>query len=193
MSTIVAAHFEQPEQLDRAVQELKAQGFSEQEYAVYYLNPPGQHGLTPIGGDVHSDEGAEEAGKGAVTGATLGGAVGLAVGGAVGMAAGGIALPVGLLAGAGVGAYTGSLVGALGKTHEPNPEEASREHPIEPPAGPMLAVCVDRAATETLAIMILNQAGAREIERSEGRWVDGEWLDFDPRRPAETIKADTRR
>jgi hypothetical protein len=55
----------------------------------------------------------------------------------------------------------------------------------------MLAVCVDRADSEPTALMILNNAGAREIERSEGRWVDGEWKDFDPRRPTETLKDTT--
>jgi len=118
MSTIIAGHF------DQAVRGLAAQGFAESEYVVYFLNPPGQHDLTPIGGDAHSDEGAREAGKGAVAGATVGGAVGLAVGGAVGL---------------------------------------------------------------------LNTAGAREIERSEGRWADGEWKDFDPRRPTETLKGTTAR
>jgi len=126
-----------------------------------------------------------------VAGATVGGAVGLAVGGAVGVAVGGVAVPVGVLAGAGVGAYTGSLVGALRKTHVPRPERASPEHPIKRHGGQMLAVCVDRPASEPSALMILNNAAAREIERSEGRRVDGEWKDFDPRRPTETLKETT--
>jgi len=56
MSTIVAAHFDQPEQVDQALQTLAAHGFAESEYVVYFLNPPGQHGLSPIGGDVYSEQ-----------------------------------------------------------------------------------------------------------------------------------------
>lgn len=188
MSTIVAGHFDQPAQLDRAIAALAATGFGEHEYARYYLNPPGQHDLTPIGGDVQSDAGARHAGKGAMRGATLGGVVGLAVGGAIGLAIGGIYVPVGVLVGVGVGAYAGSLYGALNKTRTARPGRASAEQAAVRSGGLMLAVCTDRLGSEESALSILDKAGAQEIERSEGRWIDGGWSDFDPRRRTEVLK-----
>lgn len=189
MATIIAARFEQPEQLEAARLTLAERGFAPDEYAEYYVNPPGQHAITPIGGDVHSDEGAQDAGKGAVAGAAVGGTVGAAAGAAIGAASGAVAGPVGALAGAAVGAYTGSLVGALSKTHQADPRQASPEHPMERPGGSMLAVCADRAGREAEAIAIFEQCGASDIERNQGTWSGGRWTDFDPRRPGEVIKA----
>lgn len=180
MSRIIAGHFDDVENVEAAIQDLVSRGFRRGEYASYYLNPPGQHGLSPIGGDAASDEGAREAGKGAATGAAIGGAAGLAIGSIGG--------PPGALAGAGVGAYVGSLAGALRKTREPHAEAASPQHPAEPFAGPMVAVCVDRSGAEAAAVEALDGHGAREIHRAEGEWRDGEWVDYDPRVPAETVK-----
>ena len=179
MSTIVVGHFEHVEQRDSALAELSRQGFAADEFGPYYLNPPGQHGLRRFGGDVSSDEGASTAGKGAVKAAAIGGAAGLAIGS--------IAGPVGALAGAGVGAYVGSLAGALGETHEPHAENATIEHPVEPPAGPAISVCVDRPGSEASAAGVLRQFNARQIERASGLWADGEWQDYDPRKPTEIL------
>jgi hypothetical protein len=47
----------------------------------------------------------------------------------------------------------------------------------------MVAVRVDRAGTEPRAIETLSRFGARDIERTEGTWREGDWKDFDPRVP----------
>lgn len=182
MSTIVAGHFDHIEQAQQALQELARRDFDAADYACYYLNPPGQHALFPLGGDAAADEGARDAAKGAAAGAALGGAAGLA--------AGSLGGPVGALAGAGVGAYVGSLAGAVASTHSPREGAADAEHPAERPGGPMVAVCADRPGAEAAAITILGASGAREIERAQGAWRDGGWADYDPRVPTETLLRD---
>ncbi|MCK0508354.1 hypothetical protein [Aromatoleum anaerobium] len=179
MSSIIVGHFAQAEQLEQARAAIAARDFAADEYSSYYLNPPGQHGLLRFGGDSASDEGASEAGKGAATAALIGGAAGLAIGSVGG--------PIGALAGAGVGAYVGSLAGALGRTHSAHPEQASVEHPAEPPAGPVLCVRVDRPGSEAVAVSVLTDCGARQIERASGTWAEGDWQDYDPRRPVEIL------
>ena len=179
MSTIIVGHFEHVEQRDSAVAALARAGFSGDEVSAFYLNPPGQHGLRRFGGDTSSDEGASSAGKGATTAAVVGGAAGLAIGSVAG--------PIGALAGAGVGAYVGSLAGALGKTHEPHVEDATAEHPVVPPGGPAIAVCVDRGGSESSAVDVLKEHNARQIERERGTWVDGECVDCEVNTPAEVL------
>lgn len=192
MSTIIAARFRQPEQLQAARLTLGERGFNANEYADYYVNPPGQHGMNPLGGDTYSDKGAEDAGKGAATGAVVGGTVGGAAGIAAGAATGAVAGPVGALLGAAVGAYTGSLAGAMSRTKDAKPGERSAEHPVERPGGLMLAVCADRPGTEAQAIAVFEQCGALDIERCDGIWADGQWTDFDPARCGQIIKAGPR-
>ena len=179
MSTIIVGHFEHVEQRDSAVAALAQAGFAADEVSPFYLNPPGQHGLRRFGGDTASDEGASSAGKGATAAAAVGGADGLAIGSMAG--------PIGAIAGAGVGAYVGSLAGALGKTHEPKLENATAEHPVAPPGGPAIAVCVDRAGCEASAIDILKDHDARQIEREQGTWADGECIDCEALTPAEIL------
>lgn len=179
MSKIIAGRFDQADQMQRALQALAQRGFQESDYASYYVAPPGQHDLTAVGGDVHSSEGTKESGQGAVYGAVVGGATGLAIGSFAG--------PLGAFAGAGVGAYVGSLYGAMSKARQGNKADATPEQPVERAAGAMVAVRADRPGAEEEAIAILDSSGAREIERTEGEWVDGEWRDFDPRVPTETV------
>lgn len=179
MTTIIAGHFENVDQLQDAVGQLGRQGFAPSDFATYFLNPPGQRGLYWLGGDAPSDQGTTGAGKGA--------AVGGAVGGTAGLAVGSIGGPIGALAGAGVGAYVGSLIGALSRMHEPEPDKATVEHPAEPPGGPMIAINVDRPGAEAAAIGILGRCGAVQINRANGTWQAGEWTDYDPRQPIDVL------
>jgi hypothetical protein len=181
MSKIVAGRFHDVVHAEHALAELGGSGFAEEEFTSFYVAPPGQHDLYPIGGDAHTDEGAREAGSGAVTGAVVGGATGLAIGAAAAAVAG----PAAAIASAGIGAYVGSLAGALGKTRAGDEDRATPEHPVERPGGPLVAVCVDRAGTEEIATAILEQNGASHVEVAEGDWRNGTWVDFDPRLPAE--------
>lgn len=179
MSTIITGHFDHIEQLQEAVRRLQAEGYTEDDYEAYFLNPPGQHGLYKLGGDAPSDEGSRDAGKGAAAGALMGGAAGLAIGSLAG--------PIGALAGSGVGAYIGAFAGALNKANAPHPEHASTDRPAEHAGGPMMAVNVDRPGSETTVVAIFTQANANCINRGTGEWVDGEWRDFDPRQPLHVV------
>ena len=188
MAKLIVGRFDNVEGVRRAVAALAAAGFAREEYGTFYSPPPGQHQLYPIGGDAYSDEGAREAGSGAATGAAIGGAAGLAAG-AVAAAAIPIAGAAALLAGLGIGAYTGSLMGAMSRTRAPDEDAATTEHPVEQPGGPRVAVNVDRAGTEPLAVEVLTGVGAQDISRAEGVWRDRQWQDFDPRID-ETERAD---
>ena len=100
------------EAADRALEALVDGGFTRGDVTAFYLNPPGQHAMYPIGGDAHHDAGTKQAGKTAAAGAAVGGVTGLAVGTAVAIAADAGLATAGAIAGAGVGAYVGSLQGA---------------------------------------------------------------------------------
>jgi hypothetical protein len=65
--------------------------------------------------------------------------------------------------------------------------QASVEHPVESRGGRMIAVCVDRAGAEVLAIEALRACNARDIGVTQGDWRDGSWRDFDPRQPLATV------
>jgi|KBSMisStandDraft_5_1062788.scaffolds.fasta_scaffold49390_3 hypothetical protein len=195
METIVAGRFETSEKADAAVRELIAAGFRHEDASAFFVNPPGQHAKLPLGGDEYADPEAGRAGSGAIAGAVAGGAVGLAAA----MAVPGVNVAI-LLGVVGVGAYTGSLAGTLAKLSAGRPREVPAPTP-ERPAGVLVAVRVldrgDKAApkdvgakypsAEDIAIQILREAGAKDIERATGTWQDGEWKDFDPVAPVQLV------
>ena len=57
------------------------------------------------------------------------------------------------------------------------------------PAGVMVAVNADSAEDEEIAIDLLRDRGAQMIERADGSWRDGKWVDFDPVRPPDIIES----
>jgi len=184
VSNIVAARFERSLDADAALAALRRDGFTEAEIDAFTLMPPGQHALGPMGGgDVHSDAGTQGAGTTAAIGGALGLVVGLVIGSIASLHLGAPALWVI----GGVGALIGAFAGVMRKLHDPHPSEHSREHPVEMPAGRMIAVCVDRAGSEQLAVSALRRNGAGEVGRAQGQWRDGGWRDFDPRSPLATI------
>ena len=71
--------------------------------------------------------------------------------------------------------------------HDAGRRDHTPEHPVEMPAGRMIAVCVDRAGSEPRAINVLRRTGAREVGRAQGQWRDGGWRDFDPRSPLAAV------
>jgi len=165
MSTIIAGRFDNTSQVQAVLRDLAVARFKHDEFASYYVNPPGQNGLYPLGGN-------------AVTGAAVGGAAGVALGGlasAVSPEAGAAAV----VAGTGVGAYVGTLYGALHQLQDGDARLDTLETPLEPGAGPMVAICIDRPGTEQVARAALNRHGAHAIERQEGRWEAGDWKDFE--------------
>src|SRR5262249_5759824 len=124
MSTIIAGRFETFARAETTANRMMAQGFRQDDLSMFYVNPPGQHGLYPIGGDRAVDPASSQTGKGVSRGLLLGAAVGAGVGVCVC-----VALRAWMLAplqswllvlilaiATGLGAYFGSLVGALSLT-----------------------------------------------------------------------------
>ena len=181
MSKIVAGRFDDLSVAEAVLRALPGEGFQRTEFESFFVTPPGQHATFPVGGDAYSDEGARHAGSGAIKGALIGGAAGLGAGAAFFFV---VEHPVVVLAGIGLGAYVGSLLGALSRTRAGSARRATTKHPVERPAGPMVAIRVDRPGSEPRAIQTLRRYGARDIERTEGEWRAGDWKDFDPRMPS---------
>lgn len=180
MSRIVAGRFDRSIDADAALDALKRQGFSRHEVDAFYVSPPGQNAMTPLGGDApHSSEGSRRAGYGAAVGAVVGLAAGLIIGSLIGAHA--------VLLACGLGALVGAFAGAMATVRGGRRSVASVEHPVESPGGRMIAICVDRSETEPLAVNILRSYNAREVGRAEGVWRDGSWRDFDPRQPLATV------
>ena len=54
-----------------------------------------------------------------------------------------------------------------------------------------LAVRVD-PANEKIVIDLLSAAAVEDLERAQGDWQDGQWVDFDPLAPPHKIGAEAR-
>jgi hypothetical protein len=174
MATIIAGGFDVAIDADAAVQRLKEAGVDSEFICNFRVNPPGQHGGLPAGGDHHTSAGAHEVGKGAGKGAAIGAAAGLVAGAAITPIVG----PIGMAAGVAAGAYGGALTGGMKAGVD---KEAQPGHDVVRPAENMIAVNTDPgplAADEVIRIM--EECGARQVESNEGRWANGEWTDFDP-------------
>jgi hypothetical protein len=184
MSRIVCGRFDRTVDADAALAALAREGFTDKDVDAFYVGPPGQHAMTPMGGDApHSSAGSAHAGVAAAIGAVFGALAGLAAGTVASLHLGEMAIVLG----AGLGAYVGSFAGAMARVRGGRRREATVEHPVEPRGGRMIAVNVDRAGAESRAVAILRQHRARDIGRAEGEWRDGAWRDFDPRAPLATI------
>lgn len=179
MSRIVAGQFDNAIDGDAAIAALHKQGFRSGEYESFYVPPPGQHAAYPLGGDSASDAGSRTAGRGAVAGALIGAATGVVIAALLTSASNIVAI---LIAG-GLGAYVGSFAGTLSRLRFASKRESTIAHPVEIPAGRMVAINVDRPEMEPRAVEILRKHGARGLGRTEGTWRDGSWRDFDPRSP----------
>lgn len=175
MAMILAAHFASLDSATHALERLQALGFRRSEIAEFHLNAAGQNDRPAAAEAGTADPSAVDASKGALTGAVAGAAAAGVVGGVAAAAL----IPgfVVLLAvgSAAAGAYVGSLIGAV---HElPSDDSKIRE------AGVTVAVRIDDASRAGDASRVLEQSGGTRIERAEGVIRDGEWVDFDPRRP----------
>lgn len=182
MASIIAGRFQTFDQAEAVTKALVNANVKRQDMSVFYVNPPGQHDATPIGGDyINADPGASESTTEAAQGSAAGGAVGLAVG-VVAAAALPMVGPAAAVAAAGVGAYTGALAGGLSGAGD-------NDHPTSPPrpAGVLVAVRVEDDERAQRAIEVLNAAGAKDMEMADGTWRDGEWKDFDPVAPPRLI------
>lgn len=183
MARIVAGRFDRTVDADAALAALAREGFTDQDVDSFYVGPPGQHAMTPVGGDApHSSAGSRQAGVAAAIGAVLGALVGLAAGWVLQLEQNGVTW----ILSAGLGAYIGSFAGAMSRVRGGRRREGTVEHPVEPRGGRMIAVNVERG-DEARAVAILRQHRARDVGRTEGEWRDGSWRDFDPRAPLATV------
>lgn len=177
MSTIIAGHFQLQDEIDQARRELVNAGFAADRISGFFVNQPGQHDMTPIGGDHMQSAGAKETPLGVLEGTSVGGMVGVAVGAATSIVTG----PAGPIVGGLVGAHVGSLF-SFSKMKDGGEAEAGGENQAEPrPTGMLVAVAIDDGpGQENRALEVLRDLGAHHIERAEGSIVDGDWVDFDP-------------
>ncbi len=175
MSTIIAGHFQLQDDVERAHLALVEAGFDESRVSQFYVNQPGQHDLTPIGGDHHLSPGARETPIGLAEGAGGGAVVG-AIAGAVTIPMTG---PLGPTVGGLLGAYVGSLF-SFSRMKEAGELEKGQAVPTPRIAGMLVAVAFDDPAREARAVELLRELGAHHIERARGNIVDGDWADFDP-------------
>lgn len=173
MDNIIAARFQTDDEA-KAVAASLVDLVDKNDMCIFFNNQPGAH---------DSDRDASSSGdQGAATGATTGAASGSVVAGTIGTLAGGPA--VGALAAA-VGGYTGSLAGAAGGL--PDQGEATNQGVHPRSAGMMLAVRVVNADNSNQIIERLRSYGAADIERAQGKWVNGDWVDFDPATPPQRV------
>jgi hypothetical protein len=196
MATIIAGRVETQQRADDLIAQLQSRGIAASDMQAFYVNPPGQHGTYPIGGDMEADPGTEEAGLGQASGIAAGAAAGLAAGAVAGAAVPPLA-PIIAVAMAGVGAHVGGMAGALASTR--TPDEEKKETETKAPdadaidmrrGGMMLAVRVD-PANQRKVIDVLRAAGVEDLERAQGDWQDGQWVDFDPLAPPHKIDVET--
>lgn len=177
MSTIIAGHFQLQDEIEQARDALLDAGFPRERISAFYLSQPGQHDMTPIGGDQQESPGAKESPKGVAEGAAGGAAIGAAAGAATAPLTG----PLGPIVGGLVGAHVGTLF-SFSKMKEAGAKEEGGRAPVENrPAGMLIAVAFDDPALEQTAVDLLRRLGAHHIERAKGNIVDGDWADFDPR------------
>lgn len=189
MTTLVSGNFKQQSDASQAMADLAGAGFAPDLTTTFYVNPPGQHDLRPLGGDEENSAGTAHAGAGAAAGATAGGLIGAVVG----LTTLPLLGPGAAVAAAGVGAYVGSLYGALGKMDEDDDPETiaanaalSRDQPLRQ-SGMLVAVSAPETTQRDTAIRILRRLGATDIEQPEGTIVAGEWHDFNPLTPLRLV------
>jgi hypothetical protein len=176
MSTIVAGHFQLQDEADRARRELVGAGFPDDRISGFYVSTPGQHDMTPIGGDNIISPGAKETPEGVAAGTATGGAVGAAIGAVTTPVTG----PLGTVVGGLVGAHVGSLY-SFSKMKEKGEQEDGGANAAEPrKAGMLVAVALSDPSEEGRALDLLRKLGANHIERAEGNIENGDWTDFNP-------------
>lgn len=190
MGLIIAGHLPDQEQTESTVEALIEAGFAPSYISSFYLNPPGQHNLYPIGGDRNDSPGAHETSNGVVKGAASGGTIGAVVG----LTGAPVFGPVGPAVGALVGAHLGGLVGSLsqmkekGQVEDGTAEDSGAENQLhQRKSGMLVAVNIEVLGTANKAIRILRERGAQDIERASGHIAGGDWTDFDPLQPPHLI------
>ena len=158
MATIIAASFQLQSQAENTVEKLIRAGFASEKVSSFYVNPPGQHALYPIGGDHYQSPAiAGKEGNSAPL-ETAFAEVAEAV--------------IGVQHDKDSSVDTAPINNTIGS--------ASTDTKPSHRAGMMVAVEVAGQADQDKVVALLTQLDAHNIEKAEGEIVDGEWLDFDP-------------
>jgi len=184
-NTIIAGNFALKQDADVLISRLLAGGTLQEDIHCFALNPPGQHGLFPIGGDQDADKLASGGDSGALKGAAIGAVVGMGAG----IAAASLLGPAAIVGGAAVGAYTGSVAGAMNSMGDKVDPEAGEDGAASPArqAGVMVAVRAAGPVAEDRTIGEMRASQARTVERTQGEWAGGQWVDFDPLQPPNLV------
>lgn len=179
MTDIVAGRFVQQAEAQAAVDRLLQHGFGRGDVSSFFVNPPGQHALHPVGGDRAVSPGAKGADRGAIVGAVIGAVLGLVFG----IAAAHVYGYASAIAGAVAGAYLGMLAGALARLQDRRTSRRNGPGTEVRPSGIMVAAHTPTSSSRDEALRTLRSSGALEVEAAEGEWQDGRWTDFDPTMP----------
>ena len=197
MATIIAARVETQQRADELMAQLQSRGIAADDMQAFYVNPPGQHGTYPIGGDV-----------------------------AVGYRHRGIKPGAGVRGRSGccgrtrrrrdrwrgdtaVGADHCSRAGRRRSARRRNGRCACLDPPLarrkagnrNQHAGCRCSQHAPRwndarrargSANEKTVIDLLSAAAVEDLERAQGDWQDGQWVDFDPLAPPHKIGAEAR-
>ncbi len=198
---IIAGRFGTTSEAEAVAQSMHA-FIDAKDICIFHNNAPGQHGTTMFGDQAaehqHAADNAKklhaarpepsnEVAEDAAEQVEHAEGSAMAAAAVAGVAAGVLAVaagPVVALAAVGVAAYTGSLAGALeGGVDERDGSAAMRQ------GGVMIAVHIVHAADQARVVQTLKAAGAADIEQADGKWQDGDWVDFDPLAAPELVKA----
>jgi len=202
MTIIITGNFQQSTEARQVLSELEGSGFSVDQTTTFLVHPTETAALEqnsvvparPTVEDGHTAQEPDRAGAGAVSGSVVGSAIGIVAGVATIPLLG----PGAALAGTAIGAYVGSLYGALSSLEDRRDTQAestledSDHRRLARKPGMLVAVLANVSTEQDLAIRILRNHGATDIERLEGVISAGEWTDFNPRRPLKLL-ADTLR
>jgi hypothetical protein len=173
MDNIIAGRFQTDDEARAAAASL-SDLVDENDISIFFNNQPGAH---------DSDRDSESSGdQGAAKGAATGAASGSVIAGTIGTVAGG---PVVGAVAAAVGGYTGSLAGTAGGL--PDKGEATYRGPHPRSAGMMLAVHVANTDNTRQIIERLRRHSAADIEQAKGKWLNGDWVDFDSTTPPHLV------
>jgi hypothetical protein len=189
MEYIIAARFDQQDQVTQTVEALKRSHIDADAIASFYLTPPREQGAMAEEQFAEMEPAHERAEK-SPAGSAKGIAAGAAAGAVVGLAGASVAGPVAPAIGALAGAYVGSLTGGLSEIKKTHGTHATA--PVDEPrnAGLMIAVCVSGQAQQDAVVKVFRTLGGRDIEHGEGTVADGRWQTFDPLKPMNRIDQD---
>ncbi|HEU4622410.1 MAG TPA: hypothetical protein VFS42_09305 [Burkholderiaceae bacterium] len=188
MALIISGRFGSFGDAERASRGLFNRGVQRDAVQIIYVNPPGEHAITPIGGDEDADPGARRAGKTAWGGVALGAGLGAVLGVVL------VALtdlgPAALVVTTLIGAFGGSLGGAFSGMRDSHTlgREADGQQAASRPSGVLVAVRVGENAREQDVVELLERGGALDVERAQGEWQSGQWVDFNPVRRGEPVR-----